>query len=224
MTKFALAAIFAVLSGTAVFAADLSTPYQPSAAVYSPASAFNWSGFYVGANAGYGWAEMSDNLGGPVQRLQGALGALGGVQVGYNYDFGGFVLGVEGDLQVSGMKYTETLAGVTGTFSVDQFGTLRARAGLAADRFLPYVTGGLAVANGHININGAGANYDESKVSVGWTVGAGVEFAATDNITLKAEYLYADFGKANYTGPVGAIPAEVSTKASIVRTGVNFKF
>jgi outer membrane immunogenic protein len=61
-------------------------------------------------------------------------------------------------------------------------------------------------------------------VSVGWTIGGGVEFAATDNITLKAEYLYADFGKASFAGPAGLAAADVTTKASIVRTGVNFKF
>jgi outer membrane immunogenic protein len=204
---------------SAVSAADLSTPYQPRAAVYSPASAFNWSGFYAGANVGYGWADMT--AGGPTQRLQGLLG---GVQAGYNYDLGGVVLGIEADLQLSGVRYSETAGAATGTFSVDQFGTLRGRVGLAADRFLPYVTGGLAVANNHISINGGGANYDESKVSVGWTIGGGVEFAATDNITLKAEYLYADFGKASFAGPAGLAAADVTTKASIVRTGVNFKF
>lgn len=219
MNKFVFAAAFAAVSVTTVSAADLSTPYKPSPAVYSPASAFSWSGFYAGANVGYGWADMA--AGGPAQRLQGLLG---GVQVGYNYDLGGVVLGLEGDLQLSGVKHTETAGVATGTFSVDQFGTLRGRVGLAADRFLPYVTGGLAVANNHININGGGANYDESKVSVGWTIGAGVEFAASDNITIKAEYLYADFGKASFAGPAGLAAADVTTKASIVRTGVNFKF
>lgn len=219
MNKFAFAAAFAALSVTTVSAADLSTPFKPAAAVYSPASAFNWSGFYAGANVGYGWADMT--AGGPTQRLQGLLG---GVQVGYNHDLGGVVLGLEGDLQLSGVKHTAALGASSGTFSIDQFGTLRGRVGLAADRFLPYVTGGLAVANNHIAISGVGVNYDESKVSVGWTIGGGVEFAATDNITLKAEYLYADFGKANFAGPAGLAAADVTTKASIVRTGVNFKF
>lgn len=163
---------------------------------------------------------MSANPG-TEQHLQGVLG---GVQAGYNYDFGGFVLGVEADLQASGMKLVTTQGAATGTFSVDQFGTLRARAGIAADRFLPYVTGGLAVANGHINITDGVTTYDERKVSVGWTIGAGVEYAVTDNVTLKAEYLYADFGKASYAGPAGLGASDVTTRASIVRTGVNFKF
>lgn len=213
MNKFALIAVAGVLSTTAVSAADLATAYQPAAVAYSPASAFNWSGFYAGVNGGYGWGEFSG--GGTVERLNGVLG---GVQLGYNHDFGGFVLGVEGDIQLANMKQTVGIV----TMGIEQFGTVRARAGLAVDRFLPYVTGGLAVANG--NMSSSAPAHSENKVHVGWTIGAGVEFAATDNITLKTEYLYADFGKATYAGPGGGLNAEVNARAHIVRAGVNFKF
>lgn len=221
MNKFALIAVAGVLSTTAVSAADLAVAYQPTTVAYSPSSAFNWSGFYAGVNGGYGWGEYAP-AGAPLSDKP--KGVFGGVQVGYNYDLGGFVLGVEGDIQLANIKHSQTFPGGSGSFGIEQFGTVRARAGLAVDRFLPYVTGGLAVANGNINVAGGGAPYNENKVHVGWTVGAGVEFAATDNITLKAEYLYADFGKATYAGLVGGTSDEVHAKANIVRAGVNFKF
>lgn len=221
MNKFILAAVAGVLSTTAVSAADLAVAYQPGTVAYSPASAFNWSGFYAGVNGGYGWAQFSPSGAAAIDDLKGVTG---GIQVGYNHDFGGFVLGVEGDVQLADIKHTRTIGATTGTFNIDRFGTIRARAGAAIDRFMPYVTGGVAIANGHINISDGVTTYDENKAHIGWTIGAGVEFAATDNITIKAEYLYADFGKATYAGPVGAIAADVHAKASIVRGGVNFKF
>lgn len=213
MNKFALIAVAGVLSTTAVSAADLAVAYQPTTVAYSPSSAFNWSGFYAGVNGGYGWGEFSGAVGAPIDQLNGVLG---GVQVGYNYDFGGFVLGVEGDVQLANMK--RSVGG--GTVGIEQFGTVRARAGLAVDRFLPYVTGGLAVANGNMS----DPTHNENKVHVGWTVGAGVEFAVTDSITLKTEYLYADFGKASYAGPGGVGGGDINVRAHIVRAGVNFKF
>lgn len=217
MNKFALIAVAGVLSTTAVSAADLAVAYQPTTVAYSPSSAFNWSGFYAGVNGGYGWGEFSQAGAVPLDQLKGVLG---GVQVGYNYDLGGLVLGVEGDFQLANVKHTP----VGGSFAIEQFGTVRARAGLAVDRFLPYVTGGLAVANANVNNSGVAPAYNENKVHVGWTVGAGVEFAATDNITLKTEYLYADFGKASYAGPAGGTGGDINVRAHIVRAGVNFKF
>lgn len=219
MNKFALIAIAGVLSSTAASAADLATAYQPNTVAYSPASAFNWSGFYAGANVGYGFgrAQLSGNAVLDVD----INGVLGGVQAGYNHDFGGFVLGVEGDFQFADLKYSETVGATTSTFSVDRFGTIRARAGLAVDRFLPYVTGGVAIANGKVRgENGGAVILEENQTSVGWTLGAGVEYAVTDNVTVKAEYLYADFGKANYAGT----NVDFTARSNIVRAGVNFKF
>ena len=219
MNKFALIAIAGVLSSTAVSAADLGTAHQPSAVVHSTTSAFNWSGFYVGANAGYGFGRAQ--LSGNVVLDQDIKGVLGGVQAGYNYDFGGFVLGVEGDFQFADLKYTETVGGTTSTFSVDRFGTVRARAGVAVDRFLPFVTGGVAIANGKVRAeNAGGVVLDVNQTSVGWTLGAGLEYAVTDNVTVKAEYLYTDFGKATFAGT----NVDFAAKSNIVRAGVNFKF
>jgi outer membrane immunogenic protein len=214
MKNIAIIAFVGALSTSTAFAADLGIVQQPAPAAYT-SGAFDWSGFYAGANLGYGWTELEDNG----LTLDGIDGILGGVQVGYNYDFGGFVLGLEGDIQLSDMNFTQDLGGATGGIGVDYFGTLRARAGVAVDRFMPYVTGGVAWARGAYSISAPGISVELEDNFVGWTVGGGVEYAVTDNVTVKGEYLYADFGEADFgTGD------DVNFTSHIVRAGVNFKF
>jgi len=98
---------------------------------------------------------------------------------------------------------------------LDYFGTVRARLGYAFDRVLPYVTGGLAWGNNKITANGV----SQSNTSTGWTAGAGVEYALTNNWTARAEYLYMDLGKSGFQA-VG----DAGLTASTARLGVNYKF
>lgn len=218
MKKYVFIALATALSTSTVFAADLYLPMSPATAPMSAVSAYDWSGFYAGVNLGYGWAE-SELLGSTTDEFEGILG---GAQVGYNQDMGGFVLGVEGDFQFSDITYEENDifgSGIDGTAKIDNFGTLRARAGLAVDRFMPYVTGGLAIANASIEFTDGIDTIGTDDTYIGYTVGGGVEFAMIDNVTVKAEYLYADFGDADFdTG------ADISLDTHIVRAGVNFKF
>jgi len=205
MHKFLIGAAAAALLASPALAADLYI--QPAApSLIGSASVVNWSGFYAGANVGYGWGKF-ENGGVAVD----SKGLLGGVQAGYNYDFGGFVLGVEGDIQLADIRYEAAGGDI---IRIDSFGTLRARAGAAVDRFLPYVTGGLAY--GRLTTESMGAT--KTAGNTGWTIGAGLEYAATDNISVKAEYLYTDFGNIDYGfGPV-------KTTAHVLRAGLNYKF
>lgn len=215
MKNIALIAFVGALSTSTAFAADLGVVQQPAPAAYT-AAAFSWTGFYAGVNGGYGWAEIEDG-GFTFEELDGWFG---GAQVGYNYDFGGFVLGVEGDIQLSDINYSEEIVpGLTGEIGIDSFGTIRARAGYAVDRFLPYVTGGVAWARGSISASGGGTSLSFEDNFVGWTIGAGLEYAVTDNVTIRGEYLYTDFGTADFDSG-----ADVGLTSSIVRAGVNFKF
>ena len=196
--------------------------------IYSPTPVSGWGGFYAGVNADYGWggstrrptvggASIETNTGGP------ALGA----QVGYNMDMGGFVLGAEADLQWSNIGYSEDIAG-TGTFKagVDAFGTIRGRAGMSYGQDMPYVTGGFAAGRGTASLtNGAGVNTSQSATHLGWTLGAGLEAQATQNISIKAEYLYVDLGTQTYNGlPAGIGNVDVTQRFSVVRAGLNYKF
>ncbi len=234
-----------LLAGSSAFAAD--------AIVYSdsiPSQAFySWSGGYVGFNLGYGGGKAKHPF--SISNTSGTLasgslnmtssGFLGGVQAGWNFQQDSFVYGIEADFQGSNVKGetsvsltdgTDTLSGEIGT-KLNWYGTLRARLGVTAtDRFLVYATGGLAYGETKSYINGSlnGAGFSESvkKTKTGWTVGAGAEYAITDNWTFKSEYLYTDLGKANLysdeivTGVNGKLDRKFNFHT--VRVGVNYKF
>jgi outer membrane immunogenic protein len=148
------ASALAILSGAAV-AADLPPPpIEPAAPpMMSPTPiAYNWSGFYLGAHGGWGFGD-------------GAFddGAVVGGQVGINWQWGTFVVGVEGDASWADLGEADMLA------------SIRARAGLPLDQFLLYVTAGAGFAD-----------------DLGWVAGGGVEFALTDAVSLGVEYLHYD--------------------------------
>src|SRR5947209_8617293 len=133
-------------------AADLTRrpPPPPPAPVYAPVPYYSWTGFYVGINGGGAWGGNSrfDFPGGPSDSVD-VSGWLAGGTLGFNYQLGPVVLGVEGDIDASGIRGSNACLG--GGFACqiqnDWLGTVRGRIGYAFDRFLPYVTGGLAVGN-----------------------------------------------------------------------------
>jgi outer membrane immunogenic protein len=136
-------------------AADLPTAFPTKAPAL--AALYNWTGFYVGANLGYGWANGTDsftvNPGGATVGTSGNLsGIVGGGQLGYNWQVSSLVFGIEGDLDAADQSRTAAApcgAGctVSATDRVRWFGTIRGRVGFAADRWLFYVTGGAAWQN-----------------------------------------------------------------------------
>lgn len=217
MNKIALVAVIAALGfNTSAMAADLGVINVAQPAAFDAPAAYDWTGFYAGLNAGYGWAAVQ--VGGLT--FNDGKGILGGAQVGFNYDFSGFVLGAEADFQLSDINYEQTVAlGVTGRTAIDNFGTLRARAGVSVDRFLPYITGGLAWANASISASGGGASVNVKDSYVGWTIGAGLEYAVTDNISVKGEYLYTDFGAADFGTGIN-----LNLTSHVARVGVNYQF
>ncbi|MDF2114773.1 porin family protein [Roseiarcaceae bacterium H3SJ34-1] len=175
-------------------------------------------------------------------------GFIGGGQIGYNIQSGAVVYGVEADFQGADIKssasHCDPVGGcanvmTTATTKLDWFGTLRGRIGFAAfDRTLLYVTGGLAVGSSKLsaNINEfalAGRQFNASSSSstrAGYTVGAGAEYAFSQNWSAKIEYLYYDLGSRSAVGlqtnPVGPEFATYRTKTDghIVRVGLNYRF
>lgn len=234
MKRFLLATVaLAALSAPAA-AADLATKYPVKAV---PVPVFSWTGFYIGANVGYGGDSFTydvNAVGVPVADLSlTSSGFFVGGQIGYNYQFANnVVLGIETDLQWSDVSGTVDV-GVLGVpllsagSSIDYFGTIRARLGYAFDRFLPYITGGAAYGKTSTDVTVAGIPlFSDSSTNWGWTVGAGGEFAITNNWTFKAEYLYVDLGNSS----VGAglilpgIGVDVDSKFHTFKAGVNYKF
>jgi outer membrane immunogenic protein len=208
MKKFLLAGLLAGVA-TSAFAADLpthKTPPTPVPAYVAPA--FTWTGFYVGVNGGYGFGSSGGDFGNP-------SGGLVGGTAGYNYQIGQFVLGVEGDWDWADI--TKSGVNAVGAYSTktDDIATVRARAGFAVDRALFYVTGGYAGADTQLTINGFGS---QSEWRSGGVIGGGLEYAFTNNISAKAEYLFAPLQSQSFDG------AKSDVDLSMVRAGLNYKF
>jgi outer membrane immunogenic protein len=195
------------------------------------ADVYSWTGFYVGANVGYGWGD-ADHLAGPgsgtgINDLD-IDGAFAGGQVGFNYQINQFVLGAEADIQWSDIEGS-CVAGVCGgggppdtAQEIDWFGTLRGRLGYAAGEWMPYITGGWAFGEA-TRTTGAGGGVSFDNDISGWVAGAGVEWAFAPNWSAKLEYQYLDFGDETYVFPVGLDPI-VDLSFSTVRVGLNFQF
>lgn len=223
MKKFLLSSVAAlgIVAAGAASAADLPSRKGPVVApVYVPA--FTWTGFYVGANAGYAWGNVNASVTNFTRTVSiGDLdGFVGGGQVGYNYQMGQFVLGVEADIQGADLSTGSNAFG--DSVSTEYFGTVRARVGLAFDRFLPYVTGGWAYGNVKTVVGGVGST-DKTHTG-GYAIGAGLEYAFTNNWTAKVEYLYVDLGEKNAFTVNNVAGVKMGTDFSVVRAGVNYKF
>jgi outer membrane immunogenic protein len=163
----------------------------------------NWSGLYVGVNGGYGWSANTDWL--------DPTGAFGGGQIGYNFQRGNIVFGIETDIQGSGISDS----GYGDKSSLDYFGSVRGRAGYAFDRALVYGTGGFGY--------GQVTNFGYSELQTGWVAGGGVEYKITPAWSAKAEYQYFDLDAphSSNTGPLGDGSGN-RTEFSTFRVGVNY--
>ena len=260
-----LLATVALLSlSTAAFAADLPSRRAPAPYVVVPV--FTWTGFYIGGNVGGGSGNYStQNIGNnaaaaanvgttrPTFFRTNQTGFTGGGQVGYNYQIGQFVIGVEADASYTDFAKTRsiTLAGATDSIRDDlkYLGTVRGRVGYAFDRIMVYGTGGFAYGDVYnreflgssaapvLNAN-SGARYD---TKTGYAYGGGIEYAIptgsffsflnffnTSAVTIKAEYLHYDLGRNTYTltNAAGAqnFTARTRDSGDIGRLGVNYKF
>jgi len=266
--------LLGLLAGTAALAfttsfaqaADLprrTAPVAPIAAV----PLFTWTGFYVGAQVGYGFSDNGDDnpffngtntfvgADGFTYRVDNngffndddEDGFLLGAHAGYNVQFGSFVVGVEGDIEWAdiggdnnGFTVTRidpvTGAAIAGPFTLSRgsdlefIGSLRARIGFAFDRTLIYATGGLAFASFDDGDNTFAFNspfFDngDDDTEWGWTIGAGVEYAFTNNLTARLEYRYTTFDRDNNRFFVNtAFDRDNDADFHAVRLGVSYKF
>lgn len=219
MKKILLAGALALIAAPAL-AADLPrrTAAMAPAPVYA-APIFTWSGFYVGAQAGYGWGKDKASFGATAVSTS-PDGILGGVHAGYNWQSGSFVYGLEGDIEYANQKDKKTIADITYNSKIGTSGSLRLRAGYAFDRTLLYVTGGLAGADIKHTVLNAGATTKNSGVEYGWTVGAGLEHAFTQNWSARVEYRYSDFGTSKWAANVN----KADTTDHTVRVGLSYRF
>lgn len=230
-----------VLFSAGVQAADIIEP-----------AAYDWTGPYVGLQAGYAWGEndlSAGNIGGiitgDVQALDAATiegedgtfdldGFVGGANAGYNWQSDSLVLGVEGDIEYADLNdevdilssaVNGDLVGVD-EVEVNWLGSLRLRAGFAADRALFYATGGLAVGGAKLTAKDDDGDEfaDDRATKWGWTIGGGVEYAFTDELSGRIEYRYTDLGKINVRSEEEGIDDEADLAFHAVRAGLSWHF
>lgn len=201
-----------------------------------------WTGGYVGLHAGYGWggADAVDNGDDFFDEDTGQRhdvdvdGAFGGVQAGYNWQWGSYVLGVEGDLGylgVDGDKFIVDDPDNFGDVSYGVYGDLTLRAGFAADSWLFYAKGGVAAAQVDLHfgdlLDSGGPDPDSNGSSdsteVGYTIGGGVEWAFARNWSTKLEYQYFDFGSVELKDDDGD-SADVDLDLHTIKIGLNYRF
>lgn len=203
-------------------AADMGYPPPPPSG--APIPVLNWSGFYIGANAGYGWGT-SDWTSSVTDGTTSPGGGLVGGTVGFNGQSGAFVFGVEGDLAGSWIRDSNSsgtgICSAAGcSIQTSWFGTARGRLGYSYGRALLYLTAGGAF--GDVQMSTASLTATEDRA--GWTVGGGVEYAILGPWSAKVEYLYADLGTATCGAATCGTDTSVSFTDNIVRLGVNYRF
>jgi outer membrane immunogenic protein len=198
-------------------------PQAPAVYVPAPIPAYNWGGIYFGINGGYGFGTVKWTPSGGGASSDKANGGFVGGTLGFNYQIGAFVMGVEGDLDWSGINGSTagSVCIVTGNCQTGNtwLSTLRGRAGFAMDRILFYGTAGGVFGNEQLT----SGSFTNTHTQAGWTAGLGVETAFAENWTAKLEYLYANLGTGTCT-TVCATPTSVGLTDSLIRLGVNYKF
>ncbi len=217
--KACLAAATMLGATAAAQAADI--PVRPPVYKGQPIVAYyNWTGFYAGISGGYGFGDSTWSS--PVANPK-PTGYLIGGTVGYNWQSGALVYGLEGDWSWANITDSVT-CGVASTCETKNtwLATFRGRLGYAFDRWLPYITAGGAYGNVQANTTTAGVVTSASNANFGWTIGAGLEYAFAGNWSAKLEYLYVDLGSFNS----GVAPAtnNVTLTENIIRAGLNYRF
>ncbi|MBR1274440.1 outer membrane protein [Bradyrhizobium sp. AUGA SZCCT0283] len=240
MKKYLLATALVGLGSAPTIAADLAArPYTKAPAL---AAVYDWTGFYIGVNAGVGLGRdrfQHDFLGvGSVYSFYvSPQGGFAGGQVGYNWQTGSvlgpIVFGVEADIQGAGLSddrttFNEAVVLRNYNQKLDWFGTARGRIGIANGPVLSYVTAGFAYANvktsASATFGGVTNTFSNERTQGGWVVGSGVEAALGGNWTGKIEYLYLNLGnKSDIAALAAATPINTELRENIFRVGLNYR-
>ncbi len=235
------AAVALALLSTSAFAADLPSRRAPPVYIPPPIPVFSWTGLYIGAQAGYEFGRSSAATSAGLTNSSNPDGVIGGAHIGYLFSTQslpflgagagilgtGGVFGIEGDVDGSNYKSSYTLGALTNSSRQDIQGSVRGRLGIAVDRVLFYATGGAAFGGLQNNYFSALGTDSFSHTRVGYTVGGGVEYAVTNNVSVRAEYRYTDFGTVNDTLVNStAIATSVRHRETDnrVQAGISYKF
>jgi outer membrane immunogenic protein len=227
----------------AASAADMTPVYSKV-----PAAPFTWTGVYFGGNAGYGAQTDNDAITLASPSVTGIdmkqSGGFVGIQMGYNYQMGMLVLGLEGDVQAANLEKSSSQTidkagdALQASSNIGDWGTIRGRIGAAFDHLLVYGTGGAALGSpsNTLQVNFANGNQSflqNDGTQFGYVVGAGLEYAVDKRWTMKLEYQYVNLGSYSLSAPQvtpnGALVGTTSSNTinndfHTVRLGVNWRF
>jgi outer membrane immunogenic protein len=246
MKKLVVAATVVALSGGWALAADVGSRPAFSKAPATVSPAYDWSGFYIGANVGGAWTNgrVTDTA------LNGAFvatgnsrnsGVIGGGQIGYNFmATPNVLLGLEADADGTSLRGSVTSIDGSNQHSsrLNAFGTARGRAGFVQDNWLFYATGGFAWSEGSITRTqivavpganppipaAAGTVETAMTTRTGWTAGGGIERVFAAHWSVRVEYLYLNFSNATSVFPLANRQETSSLTMNVARVGVNYKF
>lgn len=213
----------AFASGSAL-AADASPPIiQPVSQARIGPPPFSWTGVYIGGNVGYGFADATVSASGfglTVSETERLTGPIAGGQIGFNWQTGALLAGLEADFQWSGQKFTTSFFGVTAVDKIASFGTIRPRVGFVADHWLFYATAGVGYGTWRTDVTAPGFSAWAAQSRVTWAAGAGIEAAISNNVTIRLEYLFLDTG--NISQAVSGVATNVTVTDNLARVGINF--
>jgi len=222
--KIIAATVLLISAGTAS-AADLPQAMPYAKAPITPA--YDWTGFYIGAMGGYGWSDtVRATVGGLALSASSSdiQGGFGGGTLGYNWQAGQAVFGLEADAVWSDMNFSQTSLGITLADKVQSFGSVTGRVGFAANAALFYVKGGYAWADNQLSASALGVTFSESHMHSGWTIGGGLEYMFVPNWSGKIEYMYADYRNATYLAAFAPGGIGLGLTTNTVKAGVNYHF
>ena len=252
-----LVCVVAAAAAQAAFAADMPLPGPAPAYAPPPPALYDWSGIYIGVHVGAGLLEDSvttttstaavpfQNAG--VQTNLSPFSVIGGAQAGINFQFNSIVIGAEGtwtDSGISGSQVMSTLltpllgTSVKSTDAPAWYATATGRIGYAANDVLIYAKGGAAWMNADYTQTvftpaGVVSSQRITDTRHGYTVGGGVEYAFTENLSVKVEYDFLNFGTQTYSFnnlsiipgvPVGAFPVAIKSSTNMFLFGANYRF
>ncbi len=221
MRKISLALLAATsltfVAAQAASAADL--PRKPIYKAQPPiATIYDWTGFYIGGHLGGAWSSESATIVGT--GATGGLdpsGFLAGGQLGFNWQNGNWVLGIEGDMSWTNADGSTTLPAGIVAADHNWYATATGRVGYAWNNLLAYVKGGAAWMDADYSL--AGVTTGDTRT--GWTVGTGLEWGLGNNWSAKVEYNYMDFGNDRFTLPVAT---DFDSQVHVVKLGFNYRF
>ena len=239
LSTSAIISASAIVSSSAM-AADLPSRRAPPVYIPPAIPVFSWTGLYVGVQGGYEFGRSNALASTGAGNGSNPDGVIGGAHIGYLFStqslpgIGGLgilgtggVFGIEGDVDGSNYKANYLLGGLNTSSSQDIQGSVRGRLGIAVDRVLFYATGGAAFGGLQNNYFSALGNDSFNHTRVGYTVGGGVEYAVTNNVSVRAEYRYTDFGSVTDTLVNStAAPTTVNRRETDnrVQAGISYKF